>query len=89
MGKVRISTCVGPTSEAELLSFTQLQVIVTPLFTGPSGSMIVWKGQFHKALTLPNIEMPGSLLCVRTSLVGGSIYWGNRSLVVDFKSPFC
>ena len=51
----------------------------------------MWEGQFHnhKALILPNMEMPQSLLFVGTFLVGESIRWGKRSFVVNLKDPYC
>lgn len=82
---------VVPTSKVRLLSLTQLWVIFILLFTGPTGSQIMWEGQFHnhKALILPNMEMPQSLLFVGTFLVGESIRWGKRSFVVNLKDPYC
>lgn len=91
IGKVRIWFYVGLTSKAVFLPFTQLWVVFTWLCTGPTGNMIVWKGQFHirKAQTLPDVKLPGGLLCVGTSLVGDSICGGKREFVLDLKGPFC
>lgn len=71
-----------------LLSFIQLRVIFTLLFTGPTGGRIVWEGQFHshKALILPNMEMPGSLFCVGTSLTG-TAFVGKEIICGELKNP--